>query len=929
MRFEDRFAEATSGESAIEARLVERPNAVVEVLAPADWTSARIEAWLDWAGETPLDLPDDLGASLTEIEPVLAGLLDGGPAAYAQRLAAVGLSGGVFDDARAASGFRDELLASVIGGFAAPALPTADLREAVFVDLSAMELGGALASHLGQHRRAAALADAADAANDRLQAVMDAVARCEGDAAACSDVTRNSALGRAARAARDAGLSDALIQQAIVLARAGQHRWAADRAIAPGPAPLIVTGERELAASNYPAAAQVAAAGWENGAVTLTFDPRDAEAIARARLAPRAAIDVTRFWGGEALDVDGLVAAARLWTVALELSLIADEHGGASRAVGLSLAGRPEILVLHGLAYDSDAARALAGDLHALIAAASLAASAELSSRLGPYPDFQNDREARLAQIRARAGDLAGQTPLALKAAPLFAEALKTASRRGLRNAETTAIAADAELSLRLGGATVGAGPWRGPLGAIETADGETVPTLSAAAAAGLQRIGADVDATVLALLGARDLEAAPGVNHVALRERGFTDHEIAVVQAALPFATDLRAAFSPAILDEGFVRDVLGASAEALVDGSVDVLALAGFSPADVAAATAYAFGDKVLAPEAAALLAGVGEVSLAAVLAMTAAAETFTCAPAHALLALAWTDAPAAAARLQSAAARAGVRAVSLVRASAPADFALDIPALAEEPIRRPQPAPQPLVTERVVEKIVERERTRRRMPDRRKGYIQKAAVGGHKVYLHTGEYDDGEIGELFIDMHKEGAAFRSLMNNFAIAVSIGLQYGVPLDEFVEAFVFTRFEPAGPVTGNDSIRSATSILDYIFRELAVSYLDRDDLSNADPDEFNADGLGHGLADGALITGEAEPLPASKFISKGFSRGAAPDNLVFLPTGPRSRKSGGNDESENDVCPSCGDLSLTRRAGRLICESCGVAPEMRGGDRT
>ena len=124
--------------------------------------------------------------------------------------------------------------------------------------------------------------------------------------------------------------------------------------------------------------------------------------------------------------------------------------------------------------------------------------------------------------------------------------------------------------------------------------------------------------------------------------------------------------------------------------------------------------------------------------------------------------------------------------------------------------------------MERVVEVDRSRRRLPDRRKGYIQKTTVGGHKVYLHTGEYDDGELGEIFIDMHKEGAAFRSLTNNFAIAISIGLQYGVPLDEFVEAFVFTRFDPSGPVTGNDSIRSATSILDYVFRELGVSYLGR-----------------------------------------------------------------------------------------------------------
>ena len=121
------------------------------------------------------------------------------------------------------------------------------------------------------------------------------------------------------------------------------------------------------------------------------------------------------------------------------------------------------------------------------------------------------------------------------------------------------------------------------------------------------------------------------------------------------------------------------------------------------------------------------------------------------------------------------------------------------------------------------------RERLPDRRTGYIQKAVVGGHKVYLHTGEYKDGRLGEIFLDMHKEGAAFRSLMNNFAIAVSVGLQYGVPLEEFVEAFTFTRFEPAGLVRGNAAIKNATSILDYIFRELAISYLGRNELAHVE----------------------------------------------------------------------------------------------------
>ncbi|MDQ2860680.1 MAG: ribonucleotide reductase, partial [Pseudomonadota bacterium] len=231
----------------------------------------------------------------------------------------------------------------------------------------------------------------------------------------------------------------------------------------------------------------------------------------------------------------------------------------------------------------------------------------------------------------------------------------------------------------------------------------------------------------------------------------------------------------------------------------------------------------------------------------------------------------------------------------------FTLHLP-----PARDAEARPAEPVRDRVIERVVEVGRSRRKLPDRRKGYIQKAAVGGHKVYLHTGEYDDGELGEIFIDMHKEGAAFRSLMNNFAIAISIGLQYGVPLDEFVDAFVFTRFEPAGPVTGNATIASATSILDYAFRELGVSYLGRADLANIDPAEFNADGLGAGAIDA--------PQNAARLISKGFSRGAAPDNLVFLTLPPRSDAP----PRGADVCPTCGDLALVRKGQSRLCQTCG-----------
>ena len=168
------------------------------------------------------------------------------------------------------------------------------------------------------------------------------------------------------------------------------------------------------------------------------------------------------------------------------------------------------------------------------------------------------------------------------------------------------------------------------------------------------------------------------------------------------------------------------------------------------------------------------------------------------------------------------------------------------------------------------------RERLPDRRKGYTQKAVVGGHKVYLRTGEYADGRLGEIFIDMHKEGAAFRSLMNNFAIAVSVGLQYGVPLEEFVDAFTFTRFEPAGPVRGNEAIKNATSILDYLFRELAVSYLGRYELAHVDPSEIGSTTLGSGDAGEGKRSTEA-------LVSPGFTRGRLSERKFLAPSKAQS----------------------------------------------
>jgi ribonucleoside-diphosphate reductase alpha chain len=474
------------------------------------------------------------------------------------------------------------------------------------------------------------------------------------------------------------------------------------------------------------------------------------------------------------------------------------------------------------------------------------------------------------------------------------------------------ALFADPELSLRLGGGALDAGPWAGPVTLAETADGEIVRVLSDAALRGLAAAGADAVEARGLLLGLGELSEAPALDHKALTACGFTDHEIAAVEAALPFVSRIQDAFVPAVVGEGFVRDVLGASADQLADPRLDVLALAGFTGEEIAAAEAHALGTETLAgaaflsPAQQHVFRTADEVGPAPRRAMLAALQSALALAPVSEVVLAWDATPEDLLRELS-----GPLPVHVRRAPPPLDLVLDLPFVTEAPARAAREAPP---EERIVERVIERERVRRKLPDRRKGYIQKAAVGGHKVYLHTGEYDDGELGEIFIDMHKEGAAFRSLMNNFAISISIGLQYGVPLDEFVDAFVFTRFEPAGRVTGNDTVKSATSILDYIFRELGVSYLGRDDLASADAHELNADGLGRGK--GEVLESE-EPQPASRFISRGFSRGAAPDNLVFLPSANRASGPAAFDAAE--VCAACGDIAVVRKGAAMICETCGA----------
>jgi ribonucleoside-diphosphate reductase alpha chain len=879
MRLDRRFSAAPLP-FAPEIRWVERAAELAEVAAPPAWTTARVEAWLDWADHLPLDVPADTPAPLaleTGIDPLLAG----GPDRYARRLAAWGLRLGVFEDSDAAIVFRDELFAALAAGVIAtgrqlpfgsrvnPLAPDPALPPPPCLPEIAGRSFAAAARRLRAGRGLAAGLSPAPA--KRLAAVSLAVLRCEGDPEACASLEGNQALARAAWSAKEAGLDDAAIADAIALGRAGLEVDLPARAdVLTG---LIAVADRADLKTLTPSARAAADLAWETSALTLAFSADDALRLDLLASAPKAAVNVLAFEGPDGFNANGFATAIRLAGLALDLEGRASFHSdpaaayrqATARPVAIALAGVAELNVARAYPFDSDAARKVASDLH---------------------------RQARDAVASLE-------------------------SAMGCEHVLKLCDYDDAEVGLRLGGMTLGAAPWRGPVTVAETADGVIFRTIAEPALAAAKATGVEADALRTALIGHGALAGAPGVNHETLAAKGFTAHEIAAAELALPTASDLRAAFAPGVIGVGFVVDVLGASDEALQSADFDTLAQAGFSVKDIALADAFAMGR--VTPSASGLAAalttallGAEEIGLAARVAMIRAVETVACAPAVATLYLPHDATPDDALVLIAEVAATGVRAVKLARAAAPAAFSLD---LAQPRARTAEPAaaaaePQ----ERIVERFIEVDRSRRKLPDRRKGYIQKASVGGHKVYLHTGEYEDGELGEIFLDMHKEGAAFRSLMNNFAIAVSIGLQYGVPLEEFVDAFVFTRFEPAGEVEGNEAIRSATSILDYVFRELGVSYLGRDDLASVDPQALNADGLGGGKAD------EVEPQAIARLLSKGFSRGAAPDNLVFLPISKAANPTRGA-----DVCPACGDLSLVRKGQSLICQTCGERAPQAG----
>src|SRR5690625_2392131 len=540
-----------------------------------------------------------------------------------------------------------------------------------------------------------------------------------------------------------------------------------------------------------------------------------------------------------------------------------------------------------GLPYDSDEGRALCGALSAILTGVAYATSAEMAAKLGAFPGHAPNAEHMLRVIRnhrrAAHGEVEGYESLATLPVPLDApncpdadlvararkawdRALELGQTHGYRNAQASVIAPTGTIGLVMDCDTTGIEPDFALVKFKKLAGGGYFKIINNAVPVALERLGYaddEIAAIIAYAVGRGTLAGVPGVTVERLKQLGFGPDEFKRIEAALAAAFDIRFVFNQWTLGAEFCEQTLGLDPAAMAAPGFDLLRALGFTPAEIEAANTHICGTMTLegAPglkpehlpifDCANPCGRIGKrfLGVESHIRMMAAAQPFIsgaisktinmpneaeieeCLDAYAL---SW---------------KLGLKANALYRDGSKLSQPLSAALIEEaEDIAEETGADKTAVlAERVVEKIVIRENRgqRHRLPDRRKGYIQKAVVGGHKVYLHTGEFEDGKLGEIFIDMHKEGAAFRAMMNNFAIAVSMGLQYGVPLEEFVDAFTFVRFEPAGVVQGNDNIKSATSILDYIFRELAVSYLDRTDLAHVEPEGARFDTLGGGVTEG------------------------------------------------------------------------------------
>jgi ribonucleoside-diphosphate reductase alpha chain len=720
--------------------------------------------------------------------------------------------------------------------------------------------------------------------------------------------------------------------------------------------------------------------------------------------------------GGQ-FDGEAFAYATHLWTINLEIAVLMAQFPSPEiaqlsyeyRTLGLGFANIGGLLMSMGIPYDSKDGRAMCAAISALMTGTSYKTSAEMASHLGAFPGYNKNAEPMLKVIRnhrqAAMGEAKKYEDLAILPVPLkdsahveiqgiikiarqsWNDALALGEKHGFRNAQVSVIAPTGTIGLVMDCDTTGIEPDFALIKFKKLAGGGYFKIINRTVPTALEKLNyneKEIENIIVYAVGHGTLIGSPSIDHNILRKKGFTDHAIDLLEAALDEAFDIKFVFNKWTLGTDFCTLNLGFSEEQLNSIKFDMLHELGFSKEDVAVANNYVCGSMTL--EGAPGLKeehlpvfdcanpcgrdGKRYLSVESHIRMLAASQPFISGSISKTINMANSATIEECKDAYMLSWKLGLKANALYRDGSKLSQPLNAQTLDEDDdindsheaeLVQPAAAKAAKIAEQVIERYMAK---RLRLPDRRKGYTQKATVGGHKVYLRTGEYEDGRVGEIFIDMHKEGAAFRSLMNNFAIAVSIALQYGVPMEEYVEAFTFTRFEPSGMVEGNDSIKMATSILDYLFRELAVSYLGRNDLAHVQPDDLMPDSIGRGEEENNDVISSATQAVMERLTSQGFIRSStvaanirlrpSHNNQGPISSEPITEKLGSDvmtaeretsvlkevsattstaTESslkyhlqearmkgyEGDACGDCGNFTLVRNGTCLKCNTCGA----------
>ena len=599
-----------------------------------------------------------------------------------------------------------------------------------------------------------------------------------------------------------------------------------------------------------------------------------------------ASLNLLKFYDSASgrFDVDSFRHASRLWTLILEISVYMAQFPSTAvaqksydfRTLGLGYANMGSLLMVQGLPYDSPEGRAQCAAVSALMHAASYAASAEMAAEVGPFPRFAANREAMLRVVRNHrraAYDAPKQEYEGLTIPPVgiderycpayLLEAARRESDRmvelgekySYRNAQVTCIAPTGTIGLVMDCDTTGVEPDFALVKFKKLAGGGYFKIINASIPPALARLGytpKQVEDVVRYCRGSGTLHGCPHVHPAALRAKGFPDDVLKRIEAQLPGVFELPFAFNRWSVGDDVCVEKLGFTKEQIEAPNFDLLTALGFTRQQIDEANAYVCGTMTVegAPhlkaehlpvfDCANRCGKLGRRFLAAEshIRMMAAAQPFVSGAISKTINMPHSATLDDVKNAYLLSWRFCLKANALYRdgskLSQPLNSVADAPDLEAEPVVDAKADPVQ-IAEKVVYRYIAH---RRRLPDRRAGYTQKARIGNHKIYLRTGEYEDGTLGEIFLDMHKEGAAFRSMTNCFAIAISLGLQHGVPLEEYVDAFQFTRFEPNGIVIGNPHIKMTTSIIDYIFRELAITYLGRHDLAQVEAEDLRGDAL-------------------------------------------------------------------------------------------